>query len=91
MERARSNVDDPPDGSVCSVRNKKPRMSESAILVTQFLFAVVLEMTCNSDTVITTSNFSLHNKYTVTITGKENKELNTQRKAVLMFSNIRNG
>lgn len=45
--RVGSIVDDPPDGSVCSVRNKKPRMSESAILVTQFLFAVVLEMTCN--------------------------------------------
>jgi len=43
--RVGSTVDDPPDGSVCSVRNKKPRMSESAILVTQFLFAVVLEMT----------------------------------------------
>lgn len=48
MERVKSTVDDPPDGSVCSVRNKKPRMSESAILVTQFLFAVVLEMTCNT-------------------------------------------
>lgn len=46
--RVGSIVDDPPDGSVCSVRNKKPRMSESAILVTQFLFAVVLEMTCNT-------------------------------------------
>ena len=52
MERVRNTIDDPPDGSVCSVRNKKPRMSESAMLVTQFLFAVVLEMTCNSDTVI---------------------------------------
>ena len=48
MERVKSTVDDPPDGSVCSVRNKKPRMSESAILVTQFLFAVVLEMTYNT-------------------------------------------
>ena len=48
VKRVRNTVDDPPDGSVCSVRNKNPRMSESAILVTQFLFAVVLEMTCNT-------------------------------------------
>lgn len=46
--RVRSTVHDPPDGSVCSVRKRKPRMSDSAILVTQFLFAVVLEMTCNT-------------------------------------------
>ena len=48
MGRVTSSAADLPDGSVCSVRNKKPRMSESAILVTQFLFAVVLEMTCNT-------------------------------------------
>ena len=33
--------------SVCSVRKRNPRISESAIFETQFLFPVVLEITCH--------------------------------------------
>lgn len=36
-----------PEGSVCNVKNRNPRISESAMLETQVLFAVVLEITCN--------------------------------------------
>ena len=36
-----------PEGSVCSVRKRNPRISESAIFETQFLFPVVLEITCH--------------------------------------------
>ena len=87
MGRVRGTVDDPPDGSVCSVRNKKPRMSESAILVTQFLFAVVLEMTCNTVIRVISPYIinTLLRRQVMRI-----KKLNTQRKTVLMFSNIRN-
>ena len=36
-----------PEGSVCNVKNRNPRISASAMLVTQFLLPVVLEITCN--------------------------------------------
>ena len=36
-----------PEGRVCNVKNRNPRISASAMLETQFLFAVVLEITCN--------------------------------------------
>ena len=36
-----------PEGRVCNVKNRNPRISASAMLETQFLFAVVLEITYN--------------------------------------------
>ena len=38
-----------PEGSVCNVKNRNPRISASAMAATQFLFAVVLEITCKTN------------------------------------------
>ena len=47
IDRKNRNPGTIPEGSVCSVRNRNPRISESAIFETQFLFPVVLEITCH--------------------------------------------
>ena len=47
IDRKSKNPEAVPEGSVCSVRKRNPRISESAIFETQFLFPVVLEITCH--------------------------------------------
>ena len=47
IDRKNRNLGTIPEGSVCSVRKRNPRISESAIFETQFLFPVVLEITCH--------------------------------------------
>ena len=47
IDRKNRNPGTIPEGSVCSVRKRNPRISESAIFETQFLFPVVLEITCH--------------------------------------------
>ena len=47
IDRKSKNSVAVPEGSVCSVRKRNPRISESAIFETQFLFPVVLEITCH--------------------------------------------
>ena len=47
IDRKSENPVAVPEGSVCSVRKRNPRISESAIFETQFLFPVVLEITCH--------------------------------------------
>ena len=47
IDRKHRNLGTIPEGSVCSVRKRNPRISESAIFETQFLFPVVLEITCH--------------------------------------------
>ena len=47
IDRKSKNPEAVPEGSVCSVRKRNPRISESAIFETQFLFPVVLEITCD--------------------------------------------
>lgn len=46
VERGEGEI---PEGSVCNVKNRNPRISASAMLATQFLFAVVLEITCKTN------------------------------------------